>query len=134
MQCDTSKRTIPMQLRVNACTEIWYIIYMHSWGYFWHNKDNFLILILPELSSTFAVNFFKGKIYFQNFIIYLFMYFIYLFMYFIYLFYFIIYFIIHLFYYIFILILSSSTWYYEYIEKLKLLNSVVYLKVIKEKN
>ena len=31
---------------------------------FWHNKDSFLIL--PELSFTFAVNFFKGEIYLQN--------------------------------------------------------------------
>ena len=31
---------------------------------FWHNKDSFLIL--PELSFTFAVNFFKGEIHLQK--------------------------------------------------------------------
>ena len=51
---------------------------------FWHNKDSFLIL--PELSFTFAVYFFKGEIYLQK------------------------------------QLLIISTWYHEYIEKLKLLN------------
>ena len=56
---------------------------------FWHNKDSFLIL--PELSFTFSVNFFKGEIYLQK------------------------------------LLLIISTWYHEYIEKLKLLNLVFFL-------